>query len=378
MTQQQYRWQRKAGSALLLLVAGATSGCLSEKSEPDEKGTAFRATGRIEASAAPPLTIAITAPDGEAVLSIPAHATRRSDGSILVADWGAHTLVQFDSMGTRIRGVGREGDGPGEFRSVRRVHHCGGDSLLTLDQQQQRLTLFDTSLALVRTIAVPGAFEMECSEGWIATVTDLIGLGFASADGPPITARLRMLDPVGDSIGGVASIIMGENRPMAAITTLAMTNERLYVGTGSRAEVKVYDLTGRPLDPILLGWKPRASTPRHYDAAIQKLLRTVNDQASKDFYLQTIEGIPRPEWLPFYTKILTDPAGNLWLVTSAVGDGHTTLAALRPDGREIGTLTLPVELDVWEMGSDYVLGGVETETGGWDVVMFRFRIRPAP
>jgi hypothetical protein len=324
------------------------------------------------------LTLPGTAADGTALLAIPVHATRLSSGDIVVADRGADALVQFDSAGTWIRQVGREGGGPGEFRFLHRVSHCGGDSLLTFDRSQQRITLFDATLTPVRTIAVPSAFEMECSPAGIVTGTELMGVGFPSADGPVMTAQVRILNAAGDSIGGVASVEMGQNRPMAAIATFAMSADRIYVGTGSRAEVEVYDLSGRPLAPILLDWQPRASTPGHHDAAIQKLLGQfrADDRESREFYLKTIEGIPRPEWLPFYTRILTDPSGNVWLVTSTPGDGHTALVALRPDGKEIGTLTLPVEAEVWEVGNDHVLRVVDTESGERAVVSYRFRIRP--
>ncbi len=375
------RWRRCKGNArlchgLIVLLVGVTIGCVAERNPASDAVNDVRATGRVEASDAPPLSLPGTAPDGTPLLSIPAHATRLPDGDIVVADRGAKALVLFDSTGRWLREVGREGGGPGEFRMVLRVSRCGGDSLLTFDRSQQRITRFDITGIPVRTIAVPKAFGMECSRGGIATGTDLVGLGFPSADGPMMTARIRIPDAAGDSIGHIASVEMGENRPMAAIATIAMGSDRLYVGTGSRAEVNVYDLSGRPMAPMRLDREPRASTPGHYDAAIQKMLRQVPDQASKDFYLKTIEGIPRPEWLPFYTRILTDPSDNIWLVTSVPGDGHTALAALRPDGTEIGTLTLPVEMEVWEVGDDHVLGGVDTESGERAVVLYRFRIRP--
>lgn len=368
----------RARSGFVLLLAGVTIGCASERTTTSAKVNDLRATGRVEITGTPPLTLLGTAPDGTARLSIPVHATRLPHGDIIVADRGAKALVLFDSAGTWLRQAGREGGGHGEFRSLHRVRHCGGDTLLTFDRSQQRLAVFDATLTPVRTIAVPSAFEMECSPAGIVTGTELMGVGFPSADGPVMTARVRILNAAGDSIGGIASVEMGQNRPMAAIATFALSADRIYVGTGSRAEVNVHDLTGRPLAPILLDWQPRASTPGHHDAAIQKLLGQfrADDRESREFYLKTIEGIPRPDWLPFYTRILTDPSGNVWLVASTSGDGYTELVALRSDGREIGTLTLPVDMEVWEVGDDHLLGGVDTESGERTVVSYRFRIRP--
>src|SRR5687768_145368 len=46
------------------------------------------------------------------------HALRLDDGSILVADGGSRELRFYDSTGRHIRSIGRDGEGPGEFRVI--------------------------------------------------------------------------------------------------------------------------------------------------------------------------------------------------------------------------------------------------------------------
>ena len=54
-----------------------------------------------------------------------------STGRIFVADYLALTVKAYDSVGMTIGSIGRQGDGPGEFRAVTSVD-VKGDSLFVL------------------------------------------------------------------------------------------------------------------------------------------------------------------------------------------------------------------------------------------------------
>ncbi len=359
---------------LLLSVAGGA--CTSDGIREDGESGALGETSGAFHLLDGPVVIAATLPDEAAQLFNPNDATRLPDGSIVVADMGGNAVVRFDSTGHRIGSMGRRGSGPGEFRFLVRVRRCPGDSLLTFDAGEDRVTVLDHSLAPVREFRVPSASVVECSAAGVLVTR--IGPAAVpprpSAESPLLTARLRILDAGGDSIGGVDTLIVGHNRVMAPLATMALGTDRLYAGTGAEPRVDVYDLTGRPLPPIQLDLPVRPSTAEHYDAAIERLVGRVRSTASiREAQKKVFAAVPRPEFLPVYTKILTDRAGNLWLVTSSPGDGHTSLAAFRPDGSAIGTITLPAEMEIWEVGSDHLLGSVMSEEGEPSVVMYRFR-----
>jgi len=360
----------------LLLVSTAGSACTSDGTRAQvESGAPGESSGAFHLLDAP-VVIAATLPDEAAQLFNPSDATRLPDGSIVVADLGGNAVVRFDSIGHRIGSMGRRGSAPGEFRFLVRVRRCPSDSLLTFDAGEDRVTVLDHSLAPVREFRVPSASVVECSASGVLVTR--IGPAAVpprpSADSPLLTARLRILDAGGDSIGGVDTLIVGRNRVMAPLATMALGTDRLYAGIGAEARVDVYDLTGRPLPPIQLELPVRPSTAEHYDAAIDLLIGRIRMPASmREDQKKVLAAAARPEFLPVYTKILTDPAGNLWLVTSSPGDGHTALAAFRPDGSAIGTITLPVEMEIWEVGSDHLIGCMMSEEGEPSVVMYRFR-----
>ena len=102
-------------------------------------------------SAEPTLTIG--AFDGaEEYLLFQANGARRlSNGDILIANGGTYELRFYDPSGTHVRSVGREGDGPGDFRSMGGVWRLGSDSIAVWDSGNRRLTVFDIDGELGRS-----------------------------------------------------------------------------------------------------------------------------------------------------------------------------------------------------------------------------------
>jgi len=74
-------------------------------------------------------------------------------GAIYLSDWREPAIYRFDPQGRFVGRVGREGDGPGEYR-VPITLGARGDSLWLWEPSQQRLTLWDPAGHLVRTTAV--------------------------------------------------------------------------------------------------------------------------------------------------------------------------------------------------------------------------------
>lgn len=78
-----------------------------------------------------------------------------------------------------------------------------------------------------------------------------------------------------------------------------------------------------------------------------------------------------PVQLPPYSAVLTDSEHVLWVVLSAPGDKETLLRAAAPDGNLLGDVRIPMELHVFEVGRDYVLGTYESKDAIPYVALFR-------
>lgn len=77
-----------------------------------------------------------------------------SDGSIIIADAGNHRLAIFDEGGSFVGALGREGDGPGEVRSVSQLI-VTGDSISVYDPLLNRITLWPSPNAEPQTRRLP-------------------------------------------------------------------------------------------------------------------------------------------------------------------------------------------------------------------------------
>jgi hypothetical protein len=75
-------------------------------------------------------------------------------GQIALIQWQDHNVRIFDASGAPLGSVGREGEGPGEFRRPVRGG-WSGDTLWVSDPQINRITLISPSLEVLGTFAPP-------------------------------------------------------------------------------------------------------------------------------------------------------------------------------------------------------------------------------
>lgn len=63
-------------------------------------------------------------------------------------------VLVFDSSGVFLKAIGREGDGPGEFRNIYRAAIGPNDSLYVYDQNRRDITVLDSDYRYARTIPI--------------------------------------------------------------------------------------------------------------------------------------------------------------------------------------------------------------------------------
>ncbi|HSM15385.1 MAG TPA: 6-bladed beta-propeller [Gemmatimonadales bacterium] len=122
-------------------------------------------------------------------------ALEMPDGSLLIANSGAHELLLVDSVGQYLRTIGRSGQGPGEYSDNLHLFHDRGDTIVVYDGGNLRWTFLTPSLDLARTVVEYNADVP--SPSWLyrgSLVTDAtIGQGRGRAR--EILTRLRLSDP---------------------------------------------------------------------------------------------------------------------------------------------------------------------------------------
>ncbi|MGH9793266.1 MAG: hypothetical protein ACRD5G_00710 [Candidatus Acidiferrales bacterium] len=149
---------------------------------------------------------------------------------------------------------------------------------------------------------------------------------------------------------------------MGKATQLATGDEFVYVGTADSAFVDAYRVDGTPAGTFPIGLAGRRTTQRNQDAVIETAVSALIAE-EREAARAMLRSMPMPEQLPPYYGLFADILGNLWAVTSLPGDSTTSLMAIDGKGRRIGEIRMPLELRVFEIGEDYILGGYQAADG---------------
>lgn len=348
------------------------------------------------------IDIAGTTPRGDVVLEFPVAGTRLASGVIVVADLSASKVRFFDQTGKLTKSVGQPGAGPGDFRQLMWLGQCAADSIFAWDYGLRRMTVISGSTATVaRQYTIPadpaqrvGApTTVSCSRaGRFAMQAPMVPRpgNFIVVTPDSTVLRGKSAIALADRGGNVTSSLgdlwfaemymTGRNggprgggfRPLGRTTSVALAGDRVYIGTADSAFVDVYAPDGKLVSAIPLGLTPRKASRQHLEGAIGDQLPMYPGQMRASLR-EAMLALPLPEYLPAYSALLTDPDGILWAVASAPGDTETQLVAVDANGKRVGDVRVPLQLAVFEVGRDYILGRYEDQQDEPHLALFRLR-----
>lgn len=317
-------------------------------------------------------------------------AVRLSSGEIVVADGGSQRLLWYDRRGRYLRATGGGGSGgPGEVASgdalvpfgARGVLAWDGSGLSRVDIARvvwtqvfpaERLGIYPR----VAGIFADGSLLLSGGESDVFYVSPV-----------PVRAPLRLVRfsfaaPRLDTLRserGREEFTWGGTRsatrrpaPFARETFVAVRGSRLWVADNERYEVRVYSAGGR-LARIIRRIAPATPVSDSARQAIRDdFVRRARSTYGADSALRIAERLPFPSTLPAFAGLLVGRGGETWL---RHGDpGHeSTWTVFDRDGRLLGDVSLPPDLDVLEIGDDYVLGKWSAGPGGERVRLYRLK-----
>lgn len=330
-----------------------------------------RATGTALA-VEPVAVIGGASPDGQSVLLNPQSVTRIGS-LVLVGDAGASGVRAFTTEGQPVRAFGRQGSGPGEFKQLGSVRACSGDSVFVRDASLHRMTVFDTSGTAVRDYRTP-IFTLNTFCAGRGTVA-LLMRPWGSA--PPGTGTLLhapvlLTDTAGDTIAVIDSVPIGRMLPLAAITSIALASDRLYIGTAESSFVDVYSLSGARQGRIATGVPRRETSQAVKDAYVAQLLDGMyaDNPQLRERERQRWLAMPAPSHLPAYRRVLAAPNATLWVDLTAPGDSTTWLRAIAPDGTMLGDAHLPSGAEPLAVDDEYVFVRYEDAQGEPHIALY--------
>lgn len=285
-------------------------------------------------------------------LGIPSSMALHPSGDLVLRDNRPTVLRRYWATGDSVTEIGREGDGPGEYRDP--LPAFVGDTLVVQDQQLARGTLYGQDGQSIR------AFTTVCCHGFfVLPVVDdkriMVRGALRTPDDPflPLYLAFTLAGEVVDSVqvpsqapwiweitktfpgGGVAR----SSRPIpfsgAATPIMSGTGEQFF-GAGTVNVVFVTRngrdttrLFGRDdVDPIPLPTGLRDSV--YAEATAQNA-----DLGA----VSSVSDIP--DHYPFWTSIHADGSGNIWLLSDGQPDGPRAFDVYAPDGRLRGKVSAP-------------------------------------
>lgn len=318
-----------------------------------------------------------------------------TDGAIVLADRGAHELRFYDADGRHLRSVGREGDGPGEFRSVELIGLFGGDSILTFDQYQRRTSVFGPAGAFARSFTAGGEAELAFPYpvGVFADGSLLVREGGVYRAGEASTGvdrapvRLFLAGPDGriaDSLGvfpGSEAFVFTEGRSLSVSTLMfgrdlveAVSGRRLALGNNDGYSVRVLRSDGSDVHVVRRRQEPVPVRDADVEAFMADELSDIDqgDENRRRMALLRFEQMPRHETFPAYASIELDAEGHLWVEQyRGPREAETVWHVFDQDGVFAARVRLPSRLRVLEIGDDWVLGVTRDDLGVERVALHR-------
>lgn len=326
-------------------------------------------------------------------------AVRLANGHIVIANFNTHDLRTYDADGRHLRTVGRRGDGPGEFRLVRGIGIVR-DTVLVWDPFANRVSRFDATGAFagstsmdIREMVLPNPIgflddgsllirhdpngEDEKREGEYAT--SVVYLRFSTGTG----ARVATLGPY---FGAEVFTATADRNRMSQFVIFGRRSIVASARTGFyRAESDHFQATffapdGTPVRTVRRPHTPARATAA--DVAAQReemekgnreILRMSPDMATAQRRLR--ETIPHRSTLPALTRLRVDRRDNLWIRAYVPPDATSAeWSVFDPEGHWLGVVEIPAELEVLEIGDDYLLAKTVDPTDDVErVVLHRLR-----
>ena len=323
-------------------------------------------------------------------------AVRFDDGRIVVAEGISREIRVFDSEGRLLFAAGGAGQGPGEFRSLSLVGVIQGDSIVAADYQASKLVVFGPDGGLGRTVRTPPLVWDDLLGVFVAgSLQDgsfLISHSPQTSDLPPgrsvVEQQYHLFDPGGNHLGEFARLNhheannQGEGRgsvTFGATGYVDIDPTGLWYGFSKVYSLEHISVEG--VDRIIRIPVSQEPTPKRLKDLVREFSASTMDQnvpsnappdvraRMEEVFKARLDEMAFADSMPLFGGLVVARDGHLWVqgypsaedLLSPEWDWNRRRRVPRwtvfgPEGRWLGEVAMPQELQVYEIGADYVLG----------------------
>lgn len=275
---------------------------------------------------------------------------------LLVVDWRQHRIVRLSSTGEVRRVFGREGAGPGEFRSLSHVLLVGTDSLLVYDNDLARFTVFDLA----------GNFLGSSEPTWVETGMRLSHL-LPAPDGVLIGVK-SMLPP--------RALLAGAERD----SILFLLADRTGVFTGSGGLLVPDRLLSATIENNAIHVSIHPDGPRALVAATNGGLLVAENTTRWAQVIpfgsiassRTVSGGSTPaaaEERPTLGTMASDGGDGAWVTEREGSNGQRTWFRVVHDGFTTDVVRMPEQFSLVAARGDTLLVRTQDIDGGLELVL---------
>jgi hypothetical protein len=322
------------------------------------------------------------------------------DENIFVTDWDRKRIQKYGPDGKFLLTIGREGQGPGEFKNVWEPEFDKEGNLYVVDIAQVRISFFSRDGRYLRQIGFPtinvssslyfssrGHFVMAVDEiedeGQDGSRWETI-VGLYDDKFQPLEVFHRenheMKAPGGreeDSIAQSLAASMSDTAFKPAPHYLLAPNDEIFFGFSNAYEIKVYSPEGKLARMIRKDYDPAPVTARDKEqfenfqrAEFLRFLPAQIENAKK----KALRLIRYPKYKPAYQDFTIADNGWVFVIVENRESGATVLDVFDADGHYIARTeaAIPAEMLRFKKGKAYAIA---TEDSYKSVKRFSYTVR---
>jgi hypothetical protein len=300
-----------------------------------------------------------------------------TNGNIIVANGGTLEIRAFSPDGAFLWSTGREGSGPGEYKSFRSVDYCGA-KIVVADLQARRITLLANDGSFISSRSWQplriGSAPSIVSCGASGTIAFLDRGSPASPPAGPhtVAAVIGAVSPA-DSAATIVADFPGIDRyrypamdgpaDFGKTTLLSAADEEVHVVTTDEAEVRTYSVTGELRRIVRWDQALRRLTDEIVSTELEHRLQVL-PAAMRPEYRRTWQSLSRPEYLPLVSALVSAENGDLWLKEYSVpGEEEQVWRVLSPGGAIRGRAIIPHDFELQRVLEGHVIGLIRDDMG---------------